>query len=190
MSLVVSGTKESPVAQRFVVMPRGINVGAHNRVPMAGLRAALTNLGCTDVQTIGQSGNIVVTAEADSDGLAGDVRRLLADKFGTDVPCVVRTASQVQAVLAKNPLRDVADDPSRYLVTFLSKEPDAAQAAEVTSEDQPPEVIVIDGTEAYVWTPEGVRAMHFSYTYLEKKLQVNATARNWATVEKIAATLG
>jgi len=33
---------------------------------MAGLRAALTDAGFTDVQTIGQSGNVLVTATAHS----------------------------------------------------------------------------------------------------------------------------
>ncbi|MCL2453873.1 MAG: DUF1697 domain-containing protein [Micrococcales bacterium] len=54
------------MARRLVILPRGINVGTRNRVPMAGLRAALTDAGFTDVQTIGQSGNVLVTATAHS----------------------------------------------------------------------------------------------------------------------------
>ena len=43
--------------------------------------------------------------------------------------------------------------------------------------------------EAYVWTPDGVKAMTLSYAYLERRLGVVATARNWNTLEKIAAKL-
>ena len=55
------------------------------------------------------------------------------------------------------------------------------------AEDHSPEVIAIEGTEAYVWTPEGAKAMTLSYAYLERRLGVVATARNWNTIKKIAA---
>ena len=45
------------------------------------------------------------------------------------------------------------------------------------------------GAEAYVWTPDGVKAMTLSYAYLEKRFGVVATARNWNTIAKIAAKL-
>ena len=56
-------------------------------------------------------------------------------------------------------------------------------------EDHSPEVIAIHGTEAYVWTPYGVRAMTLSYAYLEMRFDVAATARNWNTLAKIVAKL-
>ncbi len=45
------------------------------------------------------------------------------------------------------------------------------------------------GSEAYVWTPDGAQAMKLSNIYLEKRLGVAATARNWNTVRKIVAAL-
>ncbi len=56
-------------------------------------------------------------------------------------------------------------------------------------EDHSPEVIAIEGVDAYVWTPDGVKAMTLSYAYLEKRFDVVATARNWNTLEKIVAKL-
>ena len=56
-------------------------------------------------------------------------------------------------------------------------------------EDHSPEAIAIEGAEAYVWTPDGVKAMTLSYAYLEKRFGVVATARNWNTIEKIVAKL-
>ena len=54
-------------------------------------------------------------------------------------------------------------------------------------ENHSPEVIAIEGTEAYVWTPNGVKAMTLSYAYLEKRFGSAATARNWSTLGKIVA---
>ena len=174
--------------ERYLVMPRGINVGTRNRVPMADLRAKLAGAGYADVATVGQSGNIIVSAGSDRPGeVAGDVQRLLRDHFGVDVPCVIRTAHQVRSVLERSPLREVATDPSRHLVNFLSTEPDAELVRALLAGDHSPEAIAIEGAEAYVWTPDGVAAMTLSYAYLEKRLGVAATARNWNTLEKIVA---
>ena len=173
---------------RYLVMPRGINVGTRNRVPMAGLRSKLADAGYTDVATVLQSGNLVVTASSDDPAEVGDdVERLLDERFDVGVACVVRTVAEVQRVLDRNPLGDVAVDPSRYLVNFLSDEPDPDAAGALLAGDHSPEVLAIEGREAYVWTPEGVKAMRLSYAYLEKQLDVVATARNWNTLQKIVA---
>ena len=174
--------------ERYLVMPRGINVGTRNRVPMAELRSKLADEGYAGVATVLQSGNVVVSTEADRpDELAGAMQRLLSDEFDVDVPCVVRTANQVLRVLERNPLQEIVSDPSRYLVNFLSKEPDPEVVGALLEEDHSPEAIAIEGSEAYVWTPDGVKAMTLSYAYLEKRFGVVATARNWNTLEKIVA---
>ena len=174
--------------ERYLVMPRGINVGTRNRVPMAELRSKLADEGYAGVATVLQSGNVVVSTESDRpDEVAGAMQRLLSDEFDVDVPCVVRTANQVRGVLERNPLQEIVSDPSRYLVNFLSKEPDPEVAGALLEEDHSPEAIAIEGSEAYVWTPDGVKAMTLSYAYLEKRFGVVVTARNWNTLEKIVA---
>ena len=90
-------------------------------------------------------------------------------------------------MLERNPLREVVSDPSRYLVNFLSQEPDPQVVRALLEEDHRPETIAIEGSEAYVWTPDGVKAMTLSYVYLERRFGVTATARNWNTLEKIVA---
>jgi len=176
--------------ERYVVLPRGINVGRGNRVPMAQLRWMLESEGYADVATVLQSGNIILTTRSKSPrDVAGAMERLLGEGFDVNVRCMVRTADQVRAVLERNPLREVVTNPSRYLVNFLSEDPQPEQVAEVLGEDHTPEAIAIEGAEAYIWSPDGVARMTLSYRYLEKRLGVVATARNWNTVEKIAAKL-
>ncbi len=84
-------------------------------------------------------------------------------------------------------MQEVVSDPSRYLVNFLSEEPDLEVVQALLEENHSPEVIAIEGTEAYVWTPNGVKAMTLSYAYLEKRFGSAATARNWSTLDKIVA---
>ena len=178
------------MTDRYLVMPRGINVGTRNRVPMAGLRSKLADAGYSDVATVLASGNVIVSSESDRpDEVARTMQRLLSDAFDVNVPCVVRTANQVRGVLDHNPLQEVVSDPSRYLVNFLSEEPDPEVVGALLEEDHSPEAIAIEGTEAYIWTPDGVKAMTLSYAYLERRFGVVATARNWNTIKKIVAKL-
>ena len=188
------------MSARCVVLPRGINVGGHNRVPMAELRPKLVDAGYADPVTILQSGNIIVTADqpdqpdqpGDATGaaaVAASVQQLLADEFDVQVPCVARTAAKVEAILERNPLRHLADDGSRYLVNFLSDEPSPEAVRDLTEVDHSPEVVHVEGSEAYVWAPEGIKALRLTYAHLERHFGVTATARNWNTLERIAAKL-
>jgi len=178
------------MSQRYLVMPRGINVGTRNRVPMAELRVKLTEAGFFDVATVLQSGNVILTSSDESPGrVEAAVERLLAAEFGVDVRCVTRSAATVRALLGDDPLAGIATDPSRHLVYFFSDEPAKAAVRGLVQGDHSPEVLDIRGTEAHVWTPEGVKAMKLSNPYLEKRLGVVATARNWNTIKKIVAKL-
>lgn len=178
------------MTERYVILPRGINVGTGNRVPMAQLKSMLADEGYTDVATVLQSGNVIVTARSDGPGeVAGAMERLLSEGFDVNVRCMVRTAGQIRAVLERDPLGEVVANPSRYLVNFLSEEPRTELVTQILGEDHSPEAIAIEGAEAYIWAPEGLAASTLSYAYLEKRLGVVATARNWNTVGRIAARL-
>lgn len=164
---------------------------------MAELRPKLAEAGYADPVTILQSGNIIVTAEITANRpnrpsaavVAAAVRQLLADEFDVHVPCAARTAAEIEAILERNPLGHIADDGSRYLVNFLSEAPPPGAIRELADADHSPEVLHIEGTEAYVWAPDGIKALRLSYSHLERRLGVTATARNWNTLERIAAKL-
>lgn len=176
--------------ERYLVLPRGINIGRHNRVPMAELRSKLAEEGFSRIVTVLQSGNVIVSAGSHRPHeVARAFQRLLSEGFGVNVPCVIRTADQVRAVLERNPLREVVTDLSRYLVNFLSGQPDPEAVNALLEEDHRPQAIAIDGTEAYIWTPRGVKAATLSHAYLQKRFNVVATARNWKTLQRIAAKL-
>ena len=183
---------------RYVVLPRGINVGGHNRVPMAELRSKLTEAGYTDPVTILQSGNIIVTAEITAGLAAGQpgvaavaasVQQLLADEFDVHVPCTARTAADIEDILERNPLGHIADDGSRYLVNFLSRTPSAEAIGSLIEDDHATEVVHVEGSEVYVWAPDAIKTLRLSYSYLERHFGVTATARNWNTLNRIAAKL-
>src|SRR6266704_1094717 len=79
-----------------------------------------------------------------------------------------------------------APSPSRYFVAFLSAAPPQAEADALTSMTFDPDQIWISGAEAFLWCPDGVAETRLSNNFLEKRLKVTATSRNWNTVLKLA----
>lgn len=125
-------------ADRVVALLRGINLGRHNKVPMAGLRAGLTAAGFAGVQTYVASGNVVLERNGeDPDALAAQVRALVAEQFDVDVPCLARTGDELDASLRADPLGSlprVAEEPSRHTVVFLDAEPEQDRLTAVDPE--------------------------------------------------------
>ena len=168
---------------RQVVLLRGINLGRNRRVPMAALREALDGYG--DVVTHGQSGNVVLDAKTSGRALERELEQLLAERLGLETRVVVRSRAQLQKVVDRNPLAKVADNGSRYLVTFLADKPTAGKA-KALEEDFGREQAVLHGQEVYSWHPDGLQRSKLA-TLIADGLGTVGTARNWNTVTKLLA---
>ncbi|HZL32586.1 MAG TPA: DUF1697 domain-containing protein, partial [Verrucomicrobiae bacterium] len=65
-----------------VSLLRGINVGRANRIGMADLRAVYVQLGCRDVTTYVQSGNVILVSADSPDELSPQVETALEVQHG------------------------------------------------------------------------------------------------------------
>ena len=171
-----------------VALLRGVNVGGNKRVPMAEWRALMEGLGCTHVRTLLNSGNAVFDA-APSAQWPARVRQALLDGLGVDVPVIVKTAAEMAAIAAGNPLLDVATDPSRLIVAFTATAADLAGLAPLTALVQAPERLHIGAHAAYLWCANGILESKAGAALLGKAGRTT-TSRNWATVMKLMALLG
>jgi uncharacterized protein (DUF1697 family) len=174
----------------YVVLLRGVNLGPRNRIAMPELRGLLAGAGFEDVRTYLQSGNALLRTDVPSEQLARDCERLISERFGFSAQVIVRTHGELEEVVRRNPLADVAVNPKRYQVTFLSDELDAAVLARLAGLAVEPERFAALGRELYAWHPEGVARSKLSAGLAGRGLGVAATARNWATVTKLAEMAG
>jgi uncharacterized protein (DUF1697 family) len=170
---------------RQIALLRGINLGARNRVSMPDLRELLTGLGHEDVKTLLQSGNVVLTSNETGEALEQALEQVIAKELGVESRVVVRTARELAGVVKRDPFADVADDPKRYQVSFLSAKPQAAVVRALEAADVAPEQVAVSGREIYAWHPEGIQRSPLAKLLTDSKLGVTATARNWSTVTKL-----
>lgn len=175
---------------RQIVLLRGINLGARNRIAMPALRDALDSAGFDDVLTYLQSGNVVVSSKAPADRVARTVERLISDEFGLDIAVVVRTRAQLAGVVRRNPLAKIAADPKRYQVSFLAAKlaPEVVRKLEAAAAGA--EKLVVSGREVFAWHPDSVARSKLWSLLAGKGLGVTATARNWTTVTKLLELAG
>ncbi len=151
---------------------------------MGELRELLEGQGFKGVRTHLQSGNVVLSSPLAARKLEAQLERQLAAGLGMDVRVLVRTRAELAKVVALDPLRKVATNPSRYLVVFLSKKPQAEAARELEAAG-----VVVGGRELYAWHPDGVQRSPLAKLLDDKRLGVVSTARNWNTVTKLLQLL-
>jgi uncharacterized protein (DUF1697 family) len=170
-----------------IVLLRGINIGPHNRIAMPELRELLTSAGLRDVRTYVQSGNVLVSSDAEPDELARECEQQIASRFGLEIAVLVRTRDELAEVVALNPLGSVAVNPKRYQVAFLSAELEPEKVQALAAAAAPTERLAAAGRELYVWHPDGVARSKLWARIAAKGLGVTSTTRNWTTVTTLLA---
>ena len=166
---------------------RGINVSGQKKIKMADLREHYEGLGFEDVTSYIQSGNVFFnTSIDDTSTLIKMIESMIAEKYGFEVPVIIRTADELANVIETNPHTHVPEDKFNvYIVTFLGAEPTAEACAEIPAVGPAGEETAIIGREVYTFYPNGSGRSKMTTNYFEKKLGVTATARNWKSVRKL-----
>lgn len=173
----------------FVSMLRGINVSGHKMIKMAELKALYESLGLRDVSTYIQSGNAVFrTDRNDSGAIGASIEQAIERRFGFPVVVIIRRPKELSKIIKSSPFsgRDKIDETMLYL-TFLKAKPSAAlvkalKPVAAKSRD----LCKIVGSEIYLYCPDGYGKTLLSNAFFEKHLRVEATTRNWKTVNALS----
>ena len=170
---------------QYIAFLRAVNVGGRF-VKMEDLKKMFAMPGIKNISTYIQSGNVVFdSAEADRDVLVKKIETKLLKATGFEVKTLIRTMPDMEAIIKRNPFKKHADDMALH-VSFLSVAPDAEKVKLLQDLQTELEQFAFDGLTAYILVKKGgYGETKFSNTFLEKKLKVVATTRNWATVNKM-----
>ena len=166
-------------------MLRGINVSGQRLIRMPELKNLYENLGFIEVATYIQSGNVIFKTDKNLDPvvLSSRVEQAIFDKFGFEVPVIIRTPQELALVKNLNPFHHPDGKLKENIyITFLEKEPLPGYVDKINPFDYKPDRFVVQGKEIYIDCAAGYGTTKLSNTFFENKLKVRATTRNWKTV--------
>ena len=166
----------------WIVLIRGINVGGRV-LPMKRLVELMETAGCTDVRTYIQSGNAVCrTRSSDATALAQKIGKAILASEGSEPKVMILSREELAAAATANPYPTTA--PKAVHLFFLSgtHTPDAMAAVEAVR--VPTEHYTLGPSTLYFYTPAGFGPSKLAAKF-EKLAKVDATARNWNTVQTL-----
>lgn len=171
----------------YIALLRGINVSGQKKIKMAELREHLAELPYHNIQTYIQSGNILFGREEAEIGLIEkEIRSKIEEKYGFDVPIMVKTREDFEYVVSHHPfIHQRNEDPKFVHITFLEEKPDLEKVNALAAGEYTSEEYQIDGSFFYLFAPNGYGRAKLNNNFIERKLKVRATTRNWKTVNKL-----
>ena len=170
---------------------RGINVGGHHAVPMGNLKGLHESLGLTRVVTYINSGNVVFTSErVDPAQLIRKLEEEFAARFGFHSAVILRTAPELDAIVANFPFQNQPEKESNLvIVTLLAARPTPEAAEDLLQMHAGPEEMRLVGRDLYVYYPNGSGRSKLNNTVIEKRLKTIGTGRNWNTILQLQKML-
>jgi uncharacterized protein (DUF1697 family) len=153
---------------------------------MVDLKEVLNGIGLFNVETYIQSGNVVFDAKVSNlKELENQVKELIASKFGFDVPVIIREKDNFLQVIDSNSYKIDDDSLKRFHMIFLNEEPTKENANLLKSFIPEDEELAFIEQDLILKCGERYSQAKLNNGFIEKKLKVAATTRNWKTVLKL-----
>jgi uncharacterized protein (DUF1697 family) len=172
---------------KYLALLRGINVSGHSMIKMDALKKMLENMGFQNVETYIQSGNVFFESEEENAASIGfKIKQEISKVFGYDVPVIMVSKTDLELCFKNNPyLKEKECDIKKLYVAFISKELTAAAINDLKISNFKPDEAAIDSNRIYIKYAIGAGKTNLDQKYIEKKLNVVSTIRNWNTVTKL-----
>ena len=187
-----------------VALLRGVNNLGGKKVAMAELRLVVASLGHAEVMTYIQSGNLLFTprpsgggpaVRADTAALAAELERAIAGGTGVRARAVVLSRQELAGCVRDNPYPG-EPDPRLLHAVFLPDVPGPGLGAWVADAERQVRAggsrdeARLVGRTVYLHTPDGYPGSELRRVLARVGGPTSAalagTARNWATVSKLA----
>ena len=172
---------------RYVALLRGINVTGKNMIKMETLRATFESLGFENVKSYINSGNIAFdTAKTDDGKLASKIHDAVQTEFGFDISVMARTMAEIEEIVAWEPFRGQFESHKDLHIFFLNDKLTDEQEALLLEQGNENELFAFSGRQIACLLKIHITDSAVGKGFIDKKLKVAATGRNWRTVTNIA----
>lgn len=170
--------------EKYIVLLRGVMPSGKNSIKMATLKEIIENEGFHSVKTYIQSGNIILKSDLDKEKIAFKIHCAIKNKTEATFSIIVKTPNELKMVLEQNPF-DENYLIERVFFTLTNQNYDKNTAKELSEQDFKEEKLIIGENAFYMYLPKDASRSKLNNNYLEKKLKIVATTRNFNTLSTL-----
>ena len=172
---------------RYIALLRGINVGGNTMIKMADLKTSFEKLGFKSVVSYINSGNLAFdAAKAAEEKICARIQKAIETDFGKEIPVMIRPQSAIQEIVENNPFQGAFESHKQMHVLFMKAKMPADKAAQLKAAETDAEKFEIIDREIYALLKNGVADSLLGTGFIDKKLKIGTTGRNWRTVQKLS----
>jgi len=176
---------------RIVGFLRGVNVGGNHKVQMIQLRQLLkTEIGCSNVQTVLNSGNLIFDhPSTDLKDLEIKIEHCLLRTFEFSIPTILVIKTDLDLLQHIHPFELETDNKDlRFYVSFLKKEPTLDIQLPCSTNDNSFTILkVVDKCVFSVLDLNRSKSVN-GMQELERIFGKELTTRNWRTINRVINT--
>ena len=173
--------------EKYIALLRGINVSGQKKIIMSDLKKHFENGGFSNVETYIQSGNVTFSCNLKTvKEIEKKIELLIQSNYGFNVKVIVKTNKDLSETLKLNPFVDMIKNNSEKLYfTFLFQKPGEENISNLSTIVFENEFYKIIDDVVYLYVPKGYGMSKLNNNFIESKLKVDATTRNWKTLIKL-----
>ncbi len=170
----------------YVIFLRGINVSGHNIIKMAEFKKLLELAGFEEVQTLLQSGNIILNSVLRIEEIEQKIAQLIYSDYQFEIEVFGLEKSDFLKVLREFPFDIKSLETKKLAVTFLKgKLVIQNHLDELLQTYKMPEQVIVGHQVLYSYYVKGLGRSKFDSKFIERKLNVKSTTRNINTLIKL-----
>lgn len=154
---------------------------------MDQLLSLYKSMGFSDCQSFIQSGNILFRSSNENvDDLVHEIFGNIFEIFQFEVPVFILKLEELRSLVKENPYQYDPDKiPDYFHVTLLSSLPSMNYIQQLSQKNFDPDKLECIGRSVYLYCPNGYGNSKLTNGFLERKLGVTATTRNWKTINEL-----
>lgn len=171
----------------YVALLRGINVGKTKRVEMKTLKHLFENVGCSDVSTYINSGNVFFNSENSIADIKKEIEHALMNESGEEIKVLIKTKDEIIRIANSIPVEWVNDTEQKTDVAYLFSEANRKEIInELPVKLEYIELLYVDG--ALIWN---INRKNYNKSQLNKiishSIYQQMTVRNVNTARYLAS---
>ncbi len=172
---------------KYIALLRGINVGNSVKVDMKELKSLFESLGCADVSTYINSGNVFFESAEPSRAIRDLIEKKLSEKTGSEIRVLIKTKAEIAAIADSIPAEWENDAEQKTDVAYLFESIDDEKILdELPLRKEHARILYVPG--AVIWN---IRRTDYNKSRLNKiishRMYQDMTVRNVNTARRLAA---